>query len=224
MLLYYVHRTTFNKINWKFLPIIIIHFYRLIWFNIWRCFLWQTIYQVFQFRSPWFKIYRCMLLQSTKYFKILNNPTILHTKKFLSQPVTCAIKYHLIQNFHILHWYTHSIIIQHRLFRNTIQTKKKFNISLFPSLELGLKLRLRCNQPLALNRYIPLHVTTPVAYYLYFYVLFKYYHTKRDGGVLESPCSLQIFHTNKEKVVLGNTIQDYQRKILFRASRLRLTF
>ena len=134
MLLYYVHRTTFNKINWKFLPIIIIHFYRLIWFNIWRCFLWQTIYQVFQFRSPWFKIYRCMLLQSTKYFKILNNPTILHTKKFLSQPVTCAIKYHLIQNFHILHWYTHSIIIQHRLFRNTIQTKilfKHFPFSFF---------------------------------------------------------------------------------------------
>ena len=50
----------------------------------------------------------------------------------------------------------------------------------------------------------------------YFYVLRKYYHTHEDGGVLDNTYSSQVLHTRKYGVVLGITIQDYQREIPLR--------
>ena len=62
-------------------------------------------------------------------------------------------------------------------------TNSSQNIYLFPSLGLGLGLWLHSNQTLVRNRYISLHATTDFAYYLYLYVLCKYYHTNNDRGV-----------------------------------------
>ena len=73
---------------------------------------------------------------------------------------------------------------------------------------LVLGLRLRSNRPLARNRHKSIHATTWVATYFYFEVLRKYYHTHEDGGVLENIYSLQVLHTSKDGVALGNPIQD----------------
>ena len=70
--------------------------------------------------------------------------------------------------------------------------------------------------------YISLHATTRVAYYIYFYVICKSYHTTEDGVVLDNPYSSQVFHTNKDRVVFGNHIQDSQRDIPLRESRIRV--
>ena len=59
-------------------------------------------------------------------------------------------------------------------------------------------------------------MTTQVAYYCYFYVIWKYYHTNKDGGVLDNPYSSQVSNTDKDGVVLGNPIQDSQREITLR--------
>ena len=56
----------------------------------------------------------------------------------------------------------------------------------------------------------------------YFYVLRKYYHTHKDGGVLDNPYSSQLLHTSEYGVVLGTPIQDYQREIPLRESRIRV--
>ena len=64
--------------------------------------------------------------------------------------------------------------------------------------------------------YISLHTNTRVAYYFNLHVIHNYYHTNKDGGMLYSPYSLQVFHTNEDGVVLGNTIQDPQLEINLR--------
>ena len=90
------------------------------------------------------------------------------------------------------------------------------HISLFTSLGLGLGLRLRSNKPLTRNWYKSIHVTTLVAFYFYFCIIFKYYHTHEDGGVLNNTYSLQVLHTSKYGVVLGTPIQYYQCEIPLR--------
>ena len=69
------------------------------------------------------------------------------------------------------------------------------------------------NQPLAHNKYKPIHSNTRVASYFYLYIIYKYYITHEDGGVLDNPYSLQVLHINEDGVLLGTTIQDYQREI-----------
>ena len=59
-----------------------------------------------------------------------------------------------------------------------------------------------------------------VAYYFYFYILCKYYHNNKDGVVLDHSYPLQVFHTDEDGVVIGNTIQDSQREIPLRESRI----
>ena len=109
---------------------------------------------------------------------------------------------------------SHIIIFFKIRFKHTFESE----ISPFHYLVLGLwlGLGLQSNQPLTRNRYISLHATTQVDYYFYFYVLCKYYHTNEDKGVLENPYSSQVLHTNKYGLMLGNPIQDYQRKIPLR--------
>ena len=58
-------------------------------------------------------------------------------------------------------------------------------------------------------------------YYFYFYVLLKNYHNNEDGGVLDNPYSSQVLHNNGDGVVIGNPIQDSQREIPLRESRMR---
>ena len=103
-----------------------------------------------------------------------------------------------------------------------ILKKLSCNISLFTSLVLvlglvvGLRLGLWFNQRLARNRCKSLHTTTWVASYFYFYVLHKYFHTHKDGWVLDNTYSSQVLHTSKDGVVLGTIIKDSQRDIPLR--------
>ena len=115
------------------------------------------------------------------------------------------------------------MLASHVIIHLKIRFKHTFEsiFPLFPSLELGLGLGLQANQPLACNRYIPLHTTTRVAYYFYFYVLRKAYYTNEDMGLLENLYYSQVLHTNKDRVVLGNTIKDYQREIPLREYIMR---
>ena len=77
-----------------------------------------------------------------------------------------------------------------------LNTNLSRNISIFPSLGLGLGLQLRSNRPLSRNWYISLRATARVAYYFYFCVLCNYYHTNKYGVVLENIYYSQVFHTN----------------------------
>ena len=105
--------------------------------------------------------------------------------------------------------------------------KTSCNISLFHYLGLGLGIVLGLglgsysNHPLARNRYKSLQTTTRVASSFYLYVLRKYYHTHKDGVVLENTYSLQVLHTSKDGVVLGTPIQDSQRVITLREYIMR---
>ena len=58
----------------------------------------------------------------------------------------------------------------------------------------------------------------------YFNVLRKYCHTHEDGGVLDNTYSSQALYTSEDRVVLGTPIQDSQREISLRESRMRFSF
>ena len=151
MLLYYVHITTYNQINYKFPHILIIHFSRLVQFHTWRHFCTSLSIRVSNPGHPvtyarklctnkaGHKIYRCMSACSTRHCTLIPNPTILHTKTFLRQPITRARNYRPRQNCHSLHWYTHACLTCHRPLQNTIQTKKNLLLGLWLGLGLGLR-------------------------------------------------------------------------------------
>ena len=149
------------------------------------------------------KIYRCMTAQSTRHHTLLHNPTILHTKIIFAP--AC---------------HPHQKVLP--ISRYESKTNLSRNISLFPSLGLGFGLGLRSNKPLTCNWYISLHVTTLVAYYFYFHVLCKHYHTHEDGGVLNNTYYSQVLHSRKDGSVLGTPIQYSQCDIPLRESRIRL--
>ena len=159
---------------------------------------------------------------STWHCIILHNIMVLHTKKLFLQPCyprkKISSEKKLLQSSLIHPRSPHTSLSNSEYDSNTNLIS---NVSLFPS--LGLVLGLRSNQPLAHSRYISLHATTRVAYYFYFYLLCKYYQTNEDGGVLENLYYLQVFHTNKDGVVLGNPIQDTQHEISSRESIMRFT-
>ena len=86
-LLYYVHTTTYNRINCKFLRF-------LIWCHTRRRFRASLSFRVsdsghcvtsarnFCTNNPGHKLYRSMSVRSTRHHTLLHNPKILHTKTF----------------------------------------------------------------------------------------------------------------------------------------------
>ena len=142
-----------------------------------------------------------MLARSTWHYTLLHDTMVLKTKAFFAP--TCHPRKRIMSEKKL----SQSSLIYPRSPHTSLSTSKynsnansSQNIPLFPSLGLelglglGLKLGLRSNQPLARNSYIPLHATTWVSYYFYSCVLSNYYHTNRDGGVLDNPYSLHVFH------------------------------
>ena len=95
-LLYYVHMTMYNKMNCKFPHILIMPFYRLIWFHTRRRFHARLSVRVSDSghpitysrknftNNPGHKIYRCMPARYTWHYTLLHNPAILHTKTFFA--------------------------------------------------------------------------------------------------------------------------------------------
>ena len=94
VLLYYVHTTTYDQINFNWPRVLIMNFYRLVRFNERRCFCNSLSVRVYDSgqavtharkfctNKPGHKIYRCMSARSTQHHTLLHNPTILHTKTF----------------------------------------------------------------------------------------------------------------------------------------------
>ena len=116
--------TTYNWISCKCMRVLIVHFYRLAWFHIWRRFCANPFFmisdsgkpvtyaRIFCKNKPSHKVYFCMPV-STIHYILLHNPKILHKKAFLRQPVTRAIIYHPRQNCHVIHCYTHTRFTLH---------------------------------------------------------------------------------------------------------------
>ena len=111
-LLYYVHMATYNHINYKHPQIIIMNFYRLLPYHTQMHFRARLSSRVPDSGQP-------VMLQTslaTNYIVALKQAPhdiidfyiILHfytRRHFLRQPITCARKYCLGQNCHILHCY-----------------------------------------------------------------------------------------------------------------------
>ena len=95
-LLYYVHITTYNWINCKYPRILIVNFYRLVWFYTRRCFCASLSVKVLNLGHPvsyvrkyctkktGHKIYLWIPARSTRHYTLLHNTTILHTKIFFA--------------------------------------------------------------------------------------------------------------------------------------------
>ena len=119
-LLYYIHSTIYNQINWKWLPIPIMQFYRLVKFRIWRRFhaslsvrVSDTDQHVKYVRKYCKhknsnKLYCRMTSGFTQHYMLLHNPKIIHTKTFFVPIYPCTRKYCPIQNCCNIHCYTHS--------------------------------------------------------------------------------------------------------------------
>ena len=133
--------------------------------------------------KPGHKIYCCMSIRSIWNHTLLHNPTILHTKKFFAPAchplqiyrcMSARFKRHhtLLHNTMILHMKTFFAPACHPqkkispTSKYDSKTNSSQNISISPSLGLGLGLRPM--QPLAQNWYKSLQMTTQVDSYLYF--------------------------------------------------------
>ena len=243
----------YNRINYKFPRVIIMHFYRLIWFHIWRRFLVSLSIRVsdsdqpvtyarqFFTNNPGHKIYSFVSAGSTRHCILIHNPMVIHMKKnfttarHLHKKISSKKKlsHSLLLHPQVLHTPSSTSIDSIKLdhfhlggnINKSIQPKQvdsntnsSWNISVFPYLGLGLWLGLvLCsNHPLSHSRYISLQSTTKVTYYLYLYVLREYHHTNKCGGVLDHPCSSQVFPHSQRQGIVGYTIQYYQREIPLR--------
>ena len=134
-----------------------------------------------------------------------HNPTILNTKTFLRQPVTRAIKYHPIQNM----IQTHIQVVTLPFYFFRVAVTVRFTVHSSTRAQLV---------------YITPHDYTS-CFFFYFYVLCKYYHTHEEGGVLDNPYSLQVYHASKDGVVLGmfiGTNIPYVTFVLTTSNRTRL--
>ena len=95
MLLTNVPMTTYNKINWKRRPILIIHFYKLVWFHKKRCFRASLSIRLsdsgqpikcarkYCTNKPCHKLHHYIPAHSTCHYTLLHNLTIIHAKRFL---------------------------------------------------------------------------------------------------------------------------------------------
>ena len=85
-----------NQINYKFLRVLIMHFYILVWFHIQRHFCDSLSVRVYDPGQPvtyvrkfctkniGHKIYHCIPAGSTLHYILLHNPKILHAKTFFA--------------------------------------------------------------------------------------------------------------------------------------------
>ena len=144
-------------------------------------------------------------------------------RNFSQHSVTRARKYSPRQNSHILHWYIHACLTLHRPLQIQFKKNLSLNISLFYSLGLGLQLRLglHSNQPLARNWYISLQATTQISYFFISTLFSSSITLTKMVRVLDNPYSSRLFHTNENRVVLGNRIRGSQREIPLRSSIMR---
>ena len=95
-LLYYIHTTTYNRINYNNPCVLAMKFYRLVWFHTRRRFRTSISVRVsdsghpitqarrFCTKTPGHKIYHCISVCSTLHHTLLHNPTTLHTKTFFA--------------------------------------------------------------------------------------------------------------------------------------------
>ena len=179
-LLYFVHRTTYNQINWKLPHVVIMHSYRLVWFHTQGRFCDRISVRVSNSchpvtysknvctNKPGYKIYCCMSEDSIRNHTVLHNPTIIHTNTFFAP--ACNLRKKILSKIKL--W--QSPLIHSRSPKMSLSTSKydsntnsSQNIYLFTylGLELKLGLSLRSNHSLDYNRYISLHATTGVSYY-----------------------------------------------------------
>ena len=133
-LLYYVYTTTYNQINYNYPRVLIMHFYRLLQFHTRRRFCTGLYIRVSNSGHPITyvrqfctnktgrKIYRCIPARSTQHHMLLNNLTILHTKKVFVPACHPLKKISSKTKYHSLHCCTHACLTCHRPLQNTIQT------------------------------------------------------------------------------------------------------
>ena len=198
-LLYYVYTNTYNIINCNCLCVLVRFHTRRKFHASLSVRVSDSDHPVMYTRQfctndPSHKIYCCVPVRSLRHHMLPHNPTIIHPKTFFA-PACHLRKIHhrisghstrhhtLLHNPMILHtniFYTpdcqtcQKISSTSKYASNTHSSQKHY---LFLSLGLGsrsvLRLGLQSNKPLARNRYKSLHVTTIVASYFYFYVLYK---------------------------------------------------
>ena len=99
VLLYYVPTTTNNKINWKHPRFPIMHCYKLVRLHIQRNFRARLCIRVSNWvqpvkyarkyltNNPCHKLYHYIPELPTRYYTLLHNPTVVHTKKLF--PPAC---------------------------------------------------------------------------------------------------------------------------------------
>ena len=104
-------------------------------------------------------------------------------RNFSHHSVTRARKYGPRQNSHILHWYIHACLTLHRPLQ--IQFKHKFESKHFPFLFFRFRFTVKVRVAFQSATSPQLVYITPGNYtnflFFYFYVIFKFYHTNKDG-------------------------------------------
>ena len=132
-LLYYVNMNTHNEINCKHLQVIIVHFYGLTRFHIWRCFSASLSIMVSDSGHP--VTYTWKYLQTwpfTNYTTACQKSTheiigfyiiigLYIQRHFSRKPFTRARKYCPRQNYHIIHCDIHVGFTRHSQLLDTIQ-------------------------------------------------------------------------------------------------------
>ena len=120
-LLYYIYMTKKNWINYNWLRVLIMHFYRLVRFHTQRrCRSSLSVrlsdlghpvmyIRFFCRNNPGHKIYRCMSVRSTQHHTLLPNPTIIHTKTFFTpafhpRQIYRCMSARSTQHRTLLHW------------------------------------------------------------------------------------------------------------------------
>ena len=197
-LLYYIHMTKYKQINSKCPRVLVIHFYRLIWFHTQKRFRASLSVRVSDSVQPvtparecftnntGHKIYQYVPARSTRHYMRLHNSTIIHTKIFFEpacHPRNKILYKEKLSQSSLIH--SHLPHMSSSTSKYNSNTNLSRNIYLFRYLGLGLGLGLGYNHPLVRNRYISIHNIIQVACYFYVYVIFKYYHTNKDGGALD---------------------------------------
>ena len=83
----------------------------------------QTVKCALKYRTDktYNKQHHCIPARYGQHCTLLHTTKSLHTKTFLSQPVTYEIQYHPRQNYHIIHCYTHIGFTRHLPLLNMIQ-------------------------------------------------------------------------------------------------------
>ena len=120
-LLYYVHANMYNRIKCN-CPRVIRRFSASLNVRVYDSDHPVTYVRKFCTNKTGRKIYRCIPARSTQHHMLLNNLTILHTKKVFVPACHPLKKISSKTNCHSLHCYTNARLTCHRPLQNTIQT------------------------------------------------------------------------------------------------------